>query len=332
LSALWQGSTRHWNKFWFAEVDGRPLGLARIGIALAGFVFWLGALPSLRQFYSDQGEFPIAAARVWSREFAARFFMPDFMGAYPAAVLVFVAWGLVLAALLLGWRTRAAAWANWLLFMWVYYRNATFTNGGDEVLRLTSLYLALGYSFIPVRHRAFSLDRRGWLRAGGEPGPTVIEAWPIRMIQIQICVVYFIAGFWKVVAPPWWDGSALHLAVANESFTRFGALDWAWLKPVYTVFTIFTAWWEFLFPALVSWRRTHVPSLLFGVALHGGILVFMSIGVFPFIMLGCYAVFLSGDQVGWLVGIVTGGRWGGVQPNSADSSSTASVVSSNVST
>ena len=155
MSALWRRISDPWNRFWFAEVDGRPLGLARMGIAVAGLVHWLGSVPTVRQFYSDAGAFPIAAARTWSRELAAQYLMPDFMGAYPVAALVFAAWGISLVMLLLGWKTRAAAWANWLLFLWVYFRNATFNNGGDEVLRLTSMYLALAYAFIPARHRSF---------------------------------------------------------------------------------------------------------------------------------------------------------------------------------
>lgn len=320
-----------WDRFWFESVDGRPLGAARIGIAFAGFVFWAGALPLVRQFYSDKGEFPIAGAREWSREFVAQYLMFDFLGAYPVVTLIFVAWGVALLALIFGWRTRAAAWANFLLYMWVYHRNPTFGNGGDEVLRLVSFYLALGYSFIPVQHRAFTLDRRRWLQKGGDDGPTVIPAWPLRMIQIQIGVVYLVAGFWKVVGPTWWNGSALHYALGNESFTRFGAPDWPWARPVYTLLTIAVMWWEFLFPALAAWGRTRIPALLFGVALHGGILLFMSIGIFPFIMLGCYPVFLRGEEVGRLVRFATGRGWPRGQPSSEATSATAADVSSNVS-
>ena len=98
-----------------------------------------------------------------------------------------------------------------------------------------------------------------------------------------------------------------------------------------TLLTIAVMWWEFLFPALAAWGRTRIPVLLFGVALHGGILLFMSIGIFPFIMLGCYPAFLRGEEVGRLLRFVTGGGWPRSQPSSAATSATAADVSSNVS-
>lgn len=319
MSALWGRVAAAWNHFWFADVEGLPLGMARVGIAAAGLVSWIGTAPLLRHYYSDLGEFPIEGARAWSAEYAARFLMPDALGAYPAVILLFVLWGGALAALLVGWRTRLAAWAHWALYFWFYLRNPTFANGGDEVLRLTSLYLALAYSALPAAHRALTLDRRRLLREGGTPGPTRNPAWTVRMIQVQISLVYLVSGFWKVVAPPWMDGTALVYALGNPSFSRFGMPDWAWLQPLFVLVTVAVAWWEFLFPLLAAGRRTRLPSLAFGVALHVGILLFMYVGVFPVIMLGCYPAFLKADEARRLVGAF--GRRGYASARSASAAS-----------
>lgn len=306
MTTLWARVAGAWNRFWFAEVDGLPLGLARVGIALGSFGSWVGTAPLLRQYYSDLGEFPIEGARTWSVEYAARFLMPDVLGAYPVVVVLFALWGIAMAALLVGWRTRAAAWAHWVLYLWFFLRNPTFANGGDEVLRLTSLYLALAYTVLPPAQRALSLDRRRHLAGGGGGAATRNPAWTVRMIQVQISIVYVVAGFWKVIAPPWMDGTALAYALGNPSFSRFGMPDWAWLQPLFVLLTISVAWWEFLFPLLAAGRRTRLPSLAFGVALHLGILVFMYVGVFPFIMLGCYPAFLKGHEARWVVEKVGG--------------------------
>ncbi len=316
---------RGWDRFWFREVDALPFAVARVGIALAGLVLWAGTLPLLRYFYSDAGEFPIGAARAWSSELVPRLLMPDALGGVAAVWGLFLVWGLALVALLVGWRTAAAAWANWLLVVWFLFRNPTFLNGGDEVLRLASFYLALGYSALPPARRLLTLDRR---RAdGAEPGPAPVgmPAWPLRLLQVQIAVVYFVSGFWKVLGPPWWDGSALHLALDNAAFTRFGAPDAPWLRLPYAAVTLAVAWWELLFPALMSLRRTRLPALLFGVTLHLGILLTMSIGIFPFVMLGCYPAFLRGEELRrtgrWL------GGWGrGAQPRARSSSSAAAAA------
>ena len=131
--------------------------------------------------------------------------------------------------------------------------------------------------------------------------PALIPAWPIRLIQVQIAIVYFVAGFWKVVGPPWWDGSALYYAFAGSTFSRLGA---AWAESIPRVFfiaaTVSVAWWEFLFPLLVGLRRLRRPALAFGVAMHLGILVTMNVGIFPYAMLACYPAFLTESEAGAL--------------------------------
>lgn len=297
--ALPRAVALRWNRFWFAGTDGLPLGLTRVSVAAAGSFLWAGTLPLLGHYYTDAGEFPTAAARVWSHEAVARFLMLDVLGSLPATAALFAVWGLALAALLLGWRTRLAAWTNWLLTVWFFYRNPSFTNGGDEVFRLVSFHLALGYTAVPVSGRALSLDRRRWARTtGAAAGEIVVPAWPIRMIQVQIGLVYLVAGFWKVVSEPWMDGSALVYALGNPTFSRLGAPDWPGVQPVFAFLTLSVAWWELLFPLLVAGgRRVRLGALAFGVLLHGSILMLMNIGVFPFIMLACYPAFLTADEV-----------------------------------
>lgn len=293
---------RGWNRFWFAEVSALPFGLARIGLSLAGLQLWVATVPLVRRYYSDAGQYPIAEARGWGSEWASRFLMPDVLGSFEAAAVLFGFWGVALMALLLGYRARFAAVAVWLLTLWFHFRNPTFTNGGDEVLRLCTFYVALGFLALPPAARALSLDRlREKRRQPGPHPPARMPAWPLRLIQIQIALVYFVSGFWKVFGPPWWDGSALYYALDNSAFSRFGVPDWAWLRIPFTATTLAVAWWEFLFPALVTWKRTRRATLLFGVALHGLILVFMNIGLFPFVMVGLYPVFLKPDEVRGLV-------------------------------
>lgn len=322
LRTVGQGAVRRWDRFWFTEVDGLPLGAVRIGIAVTGVVLWSGMAPQIRHFYSNAGEWPIEGARWWSSEWVARFLMPDALGAFPVAAILFAVWGAAVLALLVGWRTRGAAVLNWLLTVWFLQRNPTFNNGGDEVYRLVSFYLVLAFLVVPPAHRALSLDRKR--AVGAWDGPTTVPVWTLRMVQIQVAVVYLVSGFWKVVGPPWWDGTALWIALANPSFSRFGAPDGAWLRLPFTVATIAIAWWELLFGALVASSRTRLPALAFGVCLHLGILVFMSIGIFPFAMLGCYPAFLSAAQLRRFADRISGGA--ARQPRADSSASAASAV------
>lgn len=286
-----------WERFWFEERDGLPLGLVRIGVAGCALLFWVGAARYLVRFYTDAGEFPIAAARMWGPEWLYRVAFPDALGTLAAVVALHGALGLALLALLVGWRTRAAAGVSALLLVWFFLRNPTFLDGGDEVLRLTALYLAAGYLAVAPCDRSLSLDRRRALSGGADPGPARVPAWPLRLVQIQVALVYLVSGFWKVVGEPWWDGRAVYLALANPTFSRFGFPVGPGVRPLLVAFGVTVAFWELLFPLLVTGRRTRIPALAFGVALHVGILFGMNLGIFPLVMLACYPAFLRGEEL-----------------------------------
>jgi len=289
-AAAWRRLTTAWNRFWFREVDGLPLGLARIGFALAALFLWLETVPLLRPYYSDAGEFPIEGARSWGPEYVSRFLMPDVLGSLEAVVVLFTLLLACLVGLLVGYRTRLAAWGAWLLLVWFQYRNPTFLNGGDEVLRLTGLYLAL--------------DRRRTPEGGaGRGARSRVPSWTLRMMQIQVGLLYFVTGFWKLQGETWWDGRAMVYALDNAAFTRFGLPSWSWLQPLLAAAGLVVVFWEFLFPLLVAGRRTRIPALVVGVLFHCGIFLTMNIGVFAFAVLATYPVFLKAEE------LRAAGRW-----------------------
>lgn len=304
LLAAWRRVAGAWNRFWFREVDGLPLGAARIGFGLASLAFWIETVPLLRRYYADAGEFPISAARRWGPEYVSRFLMPDALGSLEAVVVLATLFLACLVGLVVGYRTRLAAWGAWLLLIWFQYRNPTFLNGGDEVLRLTGLYVALAYTVLPPRDRALSLDRRRPSDAAGHSVATV-PAWTLRTFQIQVALLYFVTGFWKLHGDAWWDGRAMVYALDNVAFTRFGLPEWSWLRPVLVAAGLIVVFWEVLFPLLVTAERTRRLALVVGVLLHGGIFLTMNIGIFSLTVLATYPVFLRGRE------LRTMGRWVG---------------------
>ncbi len=287
---------RGWERFWFAPVDGTGHALVRILYALTGLLLWTETVPTLARFYGATGEFPAAAARLWARSTVARLVLPDFLGSAGAAALLMSVLLVALVALLVGYRTRTAAIVSWALVTWLQLRNPTFLNGGDDVLRLIGFYLAAGYLAIPAGARALSLDRR-MAAAEGRARPAVVPAWTVRVIQIQLCLVYFVAGFWKTLGTAWWDGSVVYYALGNPALTRFGFPDLPAFQPLFALASSAVVLWELAFPLLVAFRRTRLAALGFGVLVHGVILVGMNIGIFSFAMLAAYPAFLDGGRL-----------------------------------
>lgn len=282
-----------WAEFWFADGPGTSLGLVRIGVALTGLILVISSLTLVPDWYSNVGYFPLEAAQNWSSEWAFRYLLPDGTGGMWVSYGMMGIWIVVLSLLLVGRCMRWVPLASWILGLWFFARDPIFLDGGDEIFRLVSMYLALVGLVIDPRTQPLSLDRLRAVNRGDAP-PAGVPAWTVRLVQLQIMILYMTAGFWKVVSTSWWDGSALYLAYGASTFSRFGVAWLEWMPRVgFIALTVSTAWWEFLFPVLVSVSRTRRAALAFGVALHLSILAFMSVGLFPFSMLACYPAFLT---------------------------------------
>ncbi len=148
-------------------------------------------------------------------------------------------------------------------------------------------------------------------------------AWPRHLLILQLSVVYFCAGIQKTALAwtPLGDLSALFLILQDPSIAAF---RFDWLSKVYPVTQLATAttmvfeWSAGLVPLvywfrytrtrpgrLRAWFNTHRPLrgwVLLGAALHAGIALTMSLGIFPFAMLALYPALLHPDELQRLFG------------------------------
>src|SRR5262249_18069177 len=76
-----------------------------------------------------------------------------------------------------------------------YGRLSWLTNGADSLYR-NGLYFLL----LSPLGATWSLDRFLWRKLRGlpDPGPVMIAPWSVRLMQIQVCVMYLFTGLVKV--------------------------------------------------------------------------------------------------------------------------------------
>lgn len=303
-----------WSRFWFNEVSGAALGAVRVLFGLTLLLTLAEFAPLLAEHYTGSGYFPISAARQWSWGNLIALFHVDALDTLPAVVAIYTALLFATTLLTLGWHTRIAATAVFGLLLWFQTRNPTYLNGGDEVLRLTAFYLFLAYLVVPAVDRTLSVDR--WRATQTQPsdvGRSPAEAtserllggrmrvWPVRMLQIQICILYAVAGAWKLAGDSWWTADAVFYATQNPQTARFILPVGTWTQPFFLAASLSVALWETAFPALYLWRRTRTWALAFGVCLHVGILLTMNIGFFSFAVLAAYpALWGAAPTHAWL--------------------------------
>jgi vitamin K-dependent gamma-carboxylase-like protein len=105
--------------------------------------------------------------------------------------------------LVLGFRTRIAAVCAWIGLISLTRRDPYVFNSGDALLRNIALFLALAPS-----GAALSLDRWRTARSSFWTFPARAP-WALRLIQVQISMVYLFTVWAKARGERWFAGTAV---------------------------------------------------------------------------------------------------------------------------
>ncbi len=287
--------------FWFGTLDSRPLGVFRIAFAALLLKDALYRLPLAYDFYSDSGVVPRAALLELAR--ADRFSLMDAMPHAWMAALFFILWAVVAALLLVGCRTRLMTVLSFIILMSVHDRNVYVLTGADTMMRVMSFWML----FVPLG-QYYSVD--AWLaRRRGKPLPTTVDAFPVRMMQLQVALVYVFAGLLKLLGDTWREGDALAYVLQLDTMLLPPGVWFRGVAPdgLLRVLTYGTILVELSFVALVFAPVAQPPlrllGLALGAALHLGIGILLSIPDFSLVMLISYLLFLEPE---W---IVAAERW-----------------------
>ena len=280
---------RAWNVFWFRPVSARPLGAFRIAFGLAVLVhlaflvpeadYWLSDAGLLRGEEAGQLAGPLRPSPLnyWQSPLAARLAL----GGTAAVTLLVIA----------GWRTRLMTPLLYLAVLSIHHRNLMSASSADVLLVTLAFYLMLSPS-----GATYSLDARRAARRRGTEAEPLIVPWAMRLIQLQISLIYLMSASIKSAGQAWLNGSALHYVLSNGEIRRytFGLLDY----PLATEFLTHGALLLEFGLAFLLWSRAARPWLIAGgVSLHVGIMFTVNIPVFGEMMIASYLTFLDPDQL-----------------------------------
>jgi hypothetical protein len=288
-----------WTRFWHEPLRAERLALMRILLGLALLTDQLVQyLPNLLEFFGPDGVAPRGlhdAFQLRNWRVTVLLFNHD-----DPTVLYTFFWGWVAVTALwtVGFCSRTMNVLVWLATLCWINRNPNILNGGDDTLQVGLFLLMLGPT-----GRALSID--SWLRRRrtGDTGPAYTPAWPVRLLQIQLCVIYFSTGLAKLQGEgfssdswwplgTWWDGSSIHyvlnyVTMSRWSFAQFPLPFWLTATMTFT-----SVWFETLFPLLVLWHRTRPWALWFGICFHLGIWFTIEVGWFSFYTMSFYGVWV----------------------------------------
>ncbi|WP_165251008.1 HTTM domain-containing protein [Paludisphaera soli] len=295
---------RAWNRFWFAPISARPLGVHRILFGL--FVLaHLGLISvELDFWYSDAG-----LLRGDEAALTAGPLRPTPLSYFQDPASVRIALGLTAAtavAFTLGWHTKVASVLLYLGVMTFYNRNLLSNCGPDQVMMITAFYMMLA----PCG-AACSLDARRAARRRGSAAEPLIVPWAQRLMQLQLCLIYFVTAFWKCNGRAWLGGTAVHYVLFNHEVGQFN-LEWLGGYPiVVNVMTFSALVGEFSLAFLLWFRPTRRWVALLGVGLHAGIWPMVNVPLFGEQMTAFYLLFLDPDELASLGSFFRPSRWFG---------------------
>lgn len=277
--------TAAWNRWWFAPADPRVYALLRIGYGLLGLWLYVPMWDEVPALLGDGGVYPLAQRDAdYGPERVSVYATPWWsIGGDAAVQAVYAGMLLAFAGCVFGVASRVSLAVAWLGVVSMLNRNAVWTDGSDVLLRVFGFYLLLA----PVG-RAWSVDAR--LRPASGPVP----GWPLRLFQLQVCILYVRTGVVKALDGRWQDGVAVWHALHTSYFWRF-PMEGFLASDLFQAWTVFATYatlvFEIGFPlVLVAALRRWVLGA--GLALHLGIAAFMALGGFSEAILWTYLAFV----------------------------------------
>ncbi len=274
-----------WDRFWFAPQN--LLGLAFMRIMLCATLLYMSITRFWNlEFYTDSSWIPRSLALNVMPELGRPLFLwtfwPDSMNLMMNVVLV-----VLLTLLTVGIGGRWLMWAAWIINAGFLQRNYAVNFGADVIGALFLFYMAFTQSCERLSVLNLFRKKLGFVQSD------ILSSVMIRMMQVQISVIYAYTGWEKLKGGSWWDGTALWSVLANPQMTTadFSFLRYfPWVIPAIGYVTIL---FEIYFPAAVAWPKTRYWVLLMGVGFHMGIGVFMGLMPFATVMMSTYFLFIS---------------------------------------
>ena len=261
-----------------------PLAIARIVIGVAIFGWATTMLFDVTSLLGEDAVLPtdLASERI-------RWITLD-----TATEIRFALAALIVASLAIigGWRPTVWLVIAFALMVTIQRRNPLILNSGDIILRDLTLLLALTPTGAALSFDRFRRHGRDGLYTAG-----LVAPWGMRLVQLQMMVVYLFA-FWSKSGAEWREGIAVSTALRLQDLQRFGQLDVLveniWMVAALTWGTLVV---ELMLGTLLWYKPLRPLLIVLGVLLHFTIDMYLLVGFFGLAMIGGLMTFLDADTI-----------------------------------
>jgi hypothetical protein len=211
--------------------------------------------------------------------------LPDSWG--PQAV--FAVWIAAAVGLLVGWRPLICGLVAWACAVSVWNINPGLHNGGDRVRTTLLLMVAVSCS-----GAVWGVSSK---RVPGDERPVMVPGWPVKVLFVQLAVLYFFSGYYKVISPLWRNGYVMYWVSHDLYWSLYpgpASRLPVWLHQLSAIVTLI---WELGFSVLAVLKRTRAVTLILGVIFHLGTLFTLEVGNFALYSIACYTAFAPWERL-----------------------------------
>jgi hypothetical protein len=280
-----------WESFFFAPRSVAPMVLVRVAWGVLATVWAVSLLPDINPFFTE-GDL------LYERSLSpgAWNLLPHLGWEHAALAICLL---LLVSALttMVGFHTRVSAAVAVLCLIVLQRGNVSIFNAGDLLVRQVGIAVLLAPS-----GARWSVDA-ALARRRGRPLQTQRAPFAMRLLQLEVCLGYFLSAWGKARGDTWHEGTALALSLRIEDLQRFVAPEWLFDQRILLNLVTWAALaFEATFFAIVWPRRLRLWVLAGGVAFHLGIDVFLDVGFFSLAVWIAYLAFLPGDLADRIVG------------------------------
>jgi hypothetical protein len=215
---------------------------------------------------------------------------------YHLVIVVTILWTLGVAP-------RITTVAMWLLTWSLHDRNIFVVSGGNNLVQLLLFYAI--FTDLGGGRQTRAHAGSWWAPYAG-----LIHNAAYLAIIVQVCLVYFTAGIWKVHGDRWFFGTALYYALRAPEFVLPGLSALVYESATLVVLLTYATWlFQLAFPfALCMRREIRVLTLAIALGFHVAIGAVMGLVVFALLMIAADLALLSDSDYAWLARLWSRGR------------------------
>lgn len=278
--------------FFFGEEMPYGMAAVRILLPLVLLLVIIPRWPHAREWFSSDG----AAAPLW-KNYANAMQLPIPSGTVAVGLTSLLAFTLVTSSL--GWCTRLSLIVSTVLFTYLNLLDSIGSLTKYSVIATHGLF-CLSLSSCGAVWSIDELLRRRDLKAAAIPdeSPRRFPAWPRRLLQIMIGMVYLGAAFTKMHTPAFFSSDQMRQwMITNVNHSNPIGEYLSFYPAALVVSAYVTILWEILF-VFLAWRGWgRVFMITAGVGFHLGTTFLLGLYIFPLVCCSLYLAFLNEEDI-----------------------------------